>query len=61
MPKINNDKSDSSLDNSNQDVDSGPISEQLNSDNAFSDSGLVNESLLRETCERGNSKKKIVK
>jgi hypothetical protein len=55
MPKNNSENPDKSLDSRNNDIDGGPIGDQLNSDNSFSDSGLENARLLQETIKKGNS------
>jgi hypothetical protein len=55
MSKDNNDKQKIPVGNSKQDMDGGPITGSLNSDNSFSENGLENDRLLREAAKEGNS------
>jgi hypothetical protein len=57
MPKDYNEKKiTQSKDSSNDRMDRSPIDNLLNSDNAFSDSGLENDNLLSEALNKGKSK-----
>lgn len=53
MASSKNGKSYRSLDNSNNEMSGGPIKDDLNSDNSFSDDGLENARLLNEKLTKG--------
>lgn len=56
MSEVNNDnKITKSKDPSNDSISGGPIGNQLNSDNAFSDSGLENARLLNKAMKKEKS------
>ncbi|MEH6947091.1 hypothetical protein V7068_08435 [Bacillus sp. JJ634] len=57
MPEVNNDnKTTKSQGQFNDSMDEGSIDNNLDSDNAFSDSGLENATLLDKAMRKGKSK-----
>jgi hypothetical protein len=50
------DKLTPSTDKTNKAIESGVVGEQLNSDNSYSENGLENEELLRETMKKEDHK-----
>ena len=55
MSALNNDNQFKPEGRNNENMDGGPIGNQLNSDNSFSDHGLENARLLKKALNKNNS------